>query len=466
MQQNILYKEITYTDPILVFDAFANDPWALLLDSADYEKHEKVNNRYSFIAVNPFIRFRCKNHKVRINDDVLHGNPFDILEEYFSNYQNQDTIDNLPPFQSGLAGYIGYDALQYLEEVPLPETDDINIPDICLGFYDEVISFDHLHKKAWIICSSFDHHKNLANTIHALEEKIAKTLRDKKPSENKSYLNALTSNFTKDDYLDAVDKTIRYIEQGDIFEANISQRFSGRLPCDLTSYKLYKRIRKLNPSPFSAYLNYPSHTIASASPERFLRLCGSTVETRPIKGTRPRGKTPQDDKRLADELVRSEKDRAENIMIVDLMRNDLSRVCNDDSVEVLKLCGLESFPSVHHLVSVVKGQLQDNKHALDLLRATFPGGSITGAPKIRAMEIISEIEPTQRAAYCGSIGYIGFNSEMDTSITIRTFIIRDDFVAIQAGGAIVSDSNTLEEYEETLAKAMPFKKVLLSEDGT
>lgn len=242
-----------------------------------------------------------------------------------------------------------------------------------------------------------------------------------------------------------------YILAGDIFQANISQRFS--LPKNISSFDLYSQLRKVNPAPFSAYLNFNEIVIASASPERFLKLENNHVETRPIKGTRRRGKNPQEDKELAKELLQSKKDHAENTMIVDLMRNDLSRVCENHSIQVPQHCGLESYATVHHLVSVVQGKLKPDTTAIDLLKATFPGGSVTGAPKIRAMEIIAEIEPTQRGPYCGAIGYIGFNGNMDTSITIRTYCIRDDIITFQTGGAVVLDSEPEKEYEETFTKA-------------
>jgi len=237
------------------------------------------------------------------------------------------------------------------------------------------------------------------------------------------------------------------------FEANLTQRFKARLPDHVKPFDVYRRLRALNPAPFAAYLTFKETVLASASPERFLRLMQGMVETRPIKGTRPRGKTAEEDALLAKELLQSEKDHAENIMIVDLMRNDLSRVCKDHSVKVSQLCGLESF-----------GELHDDVHAIDLLCATFPGGSITGAPKVRAMEIIAELEPTRRGPYCGSIGYIGFNGDMDSSIVIRTYAIKDKDITFQAGGAVVVDSDPRAEYEESLLKANALRMALTSDD--
>src|SRR5690606_22147538 len=248
---------------------------------------------------------------------------------------------------------------------------------------------------------------------------------------------------------------------GDIFEACIAQCFHAPMP-HLTPWQLYQRLRQFNPAPFAAYIHAGHYHIASASPERFLKLQHRQVEARPIKGTRPRDTDFSKDQALANELLASEKDWAENVMIVDLLRNDLSRVCQDHSVQVPQLCGLESYVTVHHLVSVITGKLKNNHQIVDLLRATFPGGSITGAPKIRAMEIIGEIEQIVRGPYCGSVGYFGFDGHMDTSIAIRTFAIKDQTVTFHAGGAIVADSDPLAEYQETLDKAAALKRSLIA----
>jgi len=271
----------------------------------------------------------------------------------------------------------------------------------------------------------------------------------------------IQTNFSKESYQSAVKKVKNFILEGDIFEANISQRFMLQLSKKVEAFNLFRRLYEMNPAPFSAYLFFGDTVLVSASPERFLKLTGDQIETRPIKGTRRRGKSQEEDLQIANELIASEKDQAENVMIVDLLRNDLSRVCEDHSVKVPKLCGLESYTTVHHLVSVVTGKLQAQYNAVDLLKAAFPGGSITGAPKIRAMEIIAEIEPTKRGPYCGSIGYIGFNGDMDTSIIIRTYAIKNNVVTFQAGGAIVVDSDPLLEYEETLTKVKALRSALI-----
>jgi para-aminobenzoate synthetase component I len=261
-----------------------------------------------------------------------------------------------------------------------------------------------------------------------------------------------------------VHRVIDYIDAGDVFQVNVSQCFNTKFPGNYSSMAVYEKLRQLNPAPFSAYLNFPSVTLLSSSPERFLQLSARYIETRPIKGTRKRVAGPIADQLMVNDLLTSEKDRAENIMIVDLLRNDISKVCDDYSVKVTKLCGIESYPTVHHLVSVITGQLKPEHDALDLLKATFPGGSITGAPKVRAMAIIAELEGTQRGPYCGSIGYIGFNGDMDTSITIRTFVIKGDEIYFQAGGGIVADSVPTAEYHEALTKAAALITTLVGQD--
>jgi len=265
-------------------------------------------------------------------------------------------------------------------------------------------------------------------------------------------LPGVRSNFTREGYLDAVARVIEYVYAGDIFQANLSQRLEA--PLVGTPLDLYRRLRRRNPAPFCAYLEFGDLVVASSSPERFLRAQpGGLVETRPIKGTRPRGVSPEHDAALAQALAESDKDRAENVMIVDLLRNDLSRVCRAGTVRVPELFAVEHYATVHHLVSTVVGELAPEHHPTDLVRAAFPGGSITGAPKVRAMQIIAELEPTQRAVYCGSVGYLSLTGALDTSIVIRTCLVLGAQVYAQVGGGIVADSDPESEYRETLDKA-------------
>ncbi len=458
-----VFQEISYRDPLQIFALFAEQNGALFLDSAQLRPN---CGRYSFIAIDPFLFLESKNGLVSLNGKIAHADPLMVLAQQLAQF-SQQPIAGLPPFQGGVAGFLGYDLAHHLEKLPAAKKDDMQFPDMAVGFYDLVIGFDELTKRAWIFSNGFPE-QDATRRQQRATERLEKLLQQLTSLPELSPLSLvpfseenIKRHFTAEDYQQAVQKVIDYILAGDIFEANISQRFCVELPQNFSAFQLYRKLRACNPAPFSAFLKLGETEIVSASPERFLQLIGEQVETRPIKGTRARGSTAEEDESFASDLLASEKDRAENIMIVDLLRNDLSRVCEAHTVQVPKLCGLESYATVHHLVSVVTGKLKANLTAVDLLRATFPGGSITGAPKIRAMEIIAEIEPTARGPYCGSIGYIGFNGDMDTSITIRTIAIKNNIATFQAGGAIVADSMPLEEYEETLTKASALRRSFL-----
>jgi len=449
----ILTQEINFCDPVGLFRGFSDMPWAIFLDSALMS----AENRYSFIGIDPFLKLQSKHGQISVNQQVCSGNPFLQLKNLLKQYPL--VIDsNLCPFQGGIMGYFGYDLCQHLEKLPQPLIDDMKFPDISIGFYDLVVGFDLLLKKAWVFSSGYPEQDNLARQHRAtmrtnfLLEKI-KSQTARSPLSFSGITGEIQSNFTAASYQAAVGAAIEYILAGDIFQVNLSQRFSAKLSACENLFGLYERLRLVNPAPFAAYLNFSPTYIISSSPEQFLQTRKKQVKTKPIKGTMPRGKTPELDQAYAEKLLASEKDRAENIMIVDLMRNDLSRVCENHSVYVTKLCELESFSTVHHLVSTVVGQLRTDQDSIDLLTAVFPGGSVTGAPKIRAMEIITEIEQYARGPYCGSIGYIGFNNDMDVSIAIRTLAIQNDRMVFQAGGAIVADSDPVSEYQETLDKA-------------
>lgn len=447
--------EIPYIDPICAVFPFIEEPFTIFLDSALTDNNL---GRYSFIGVDPFLTLSSKNGEVRLNDQVFNGNPFEILQEQLEKYPLHHNVD-LPPFQTGAAGYFAYDLNHHLEKLPIPGEDDMGFPDLMLGFYDMILAFDHVQHRTWILSSGYPEQESnnrnaraqariqeMQDMLKTIPEDIPRPVYPETPQ-------PLTSNFSRDEYELAVQKVIDYIYDGDIFQANLTQRFVTQLASDDTPFALYQRLRKINPAPFAAYLNFNDTVIASASPERFLKLSGNQVETRPIKGTRPRGTTSVEDQALAQELLESEKDNAENVMIVDLLRNDLSRVCLPHSINTPEICILESYATVHHLVSTVIGQLKPEVNVIDLLKATIPGGSITGAPKIRAMEIIAELEPSWRGPYCGNIGYISFSGDMDTSIVIRTYAIKNDQITFQAGGGIVADSDPAAEYEETFDKA-------------
>jgi para-aminobenzoate synthetase component 1 len=396
-----------------------------------------------------------------------------------------EPIPGLPPFQGGAAGYLAYDWGAVLERLPSPHYDDLAIPDVVLPIYDWVIAWDHLEHRAWVISTGLPAtgaEKSQRSAIR-LRSVLAR-LRDDSLSTEISHSPTvpaeqdverapsypvsdtelptgidLRSSFTHRGYLGALTRVREYIIAGDIFQANLSQRFEA--PLTESPWTLYRRLRAINPAPFAAFLDFGAVTVASASPERFLRLdTAGQVEARPIKGTRPRGVYPAHDAALGRALQESAKDRAENLMIVDLMRNDLSRVSVAGSVRVPELFTLERYATVHHLVSTVTGTLGPGRDAIDLLCATFPGGSITGAPKVRAMEIIAELEPSRRGAYCGSIGYISLTGVMDTSIVIRTYQAVRGRVYFSAGGGIVADSDPEQEYRETFDKARALIRAL------
>ncbi len=469
---NLLFHKIEYKDPLLLFNNFAEENWSMFLDSADALKEPSSTNRYSFIAFDPFLKITYKNSIITINNKREKcGDPFEFLKNVLKDYHIK-TLMNLPPFQGGLMGYFSYDLCHCLEKIPRPKQDDMEFYDMAVGIYDTVISFDHKEKKAWIISTGLpesDLNKRQQRAKQRLNFVLKRIANCKPlPATNFSPLrpSEITSNFSKKSYTKAVTKIIEYIRAGDIFEANLSQRFKAPLPPLTTPYQLYCKIRDSNTSPFASYIKVDDVVIASTSPERFLLLKNGIIETRPIKGTRARSKETIEDKKVAQELKDSIKDNAENIMIVDLMRNDLSKICKEGSILVPQLCGLETFATVHHLVSVIKGELRSDLSAIDALKECFPGGSITGAPKIRAMQIIAELEPNQRGPYCGSIGYIGFDNSLNTSIVIRTYVIKNNIVTFQAGGAIVLDSDPEEEYMETISKAQALLNVLLGKGNT
>ena len=320
---------------------------------------------------------------------------------------------------------------------------------------------DHLEEKTYIATPDLDLKKE-ADIAFVVECKISEAeINGVNPicyEKKEVPPTRLTSNFTKKEFEDGVEKVRQYIKSGDIYQANLTQRFNGKTT--LSSYELYRDLRRISPAPFGAYLNFDEFNILSNSPERFIKCIDGKLETRPIKGTRPRGKNKEEDLKLQEELRNSEKDKAELLMIVDLQRNDIGRISKIGSVKVPELFVIEPYANVNHLVATVVGELDDNKDAVDVIKATFPGGSITGAPKIRAMEIIDELEPTQRNVYTGSIGYIGFNGDMDLNIAIRTIIKKEDEVYFQVGGGMTWGSDPGEEYQETLDKAQSIMKTL------
>jgi para-aminobenzoate synthetase component 1 len=461
MQATLLVHEIDKawipSDPLAWVSAFADCPGLAFLDSA--LRPEKLGlaglGRYSFIAADPFHLIEAKGSVTRVDGVPAEGTPFDVLQNLLAKYPVEHRPD-LPPFQTGAAGYFGYDLRHHTETLPPHRLDDQPFPDLLLGFYDLVIAIDHLEGRAFLLSSGYPELTADARALRAkarLDWALRRLDAARPIAGDTSWAIASMPDLDGNRYKAMVRKTIDYIEAGDIYQANITQRFRAKLGADFDRLALYDALRRRNPATFAAYLDFGDVAILSSSPERFLQVADGQVETRPIKGTRPRGRTASEDQALAAELLASEKDRAENLMIVDLLRNDLSRVCEIGSVKAPVLFGLESFATVHHLVSVVTGRLAADRTTVDLLRAAFPGGSVTGAPKIRAMEIIAELEPTTRGPYCGAIGYLSADGGMDTNIVIRTYCILKDEISFQVGGGMVADSDPQAELEESLAKA-------------
>jgi len=414
---------------------FNNRPYPFFLISS---MRHKEWGRFSFIGSDPFLVLKSKGNNITIEQGgkITHkkGDPLEELRSILNIYKVRYNPKSPAPFMGGGVGYLGYDLCHSIEKLPSTTKDDLKFPDIFLAFYnsDSVVPFNSV--------MSF----GSAAPCHKA---------------NQHRKNTVKSNFTKQEYLKAVRRVKEYISAGDIYQANLSQRFE--IPLNKQPLELFQDLQQINPAPFSALLKPNNNQfIISSSPERFLKVIDGYVETRPIKGTRPRGKTKLKDNQLKKELLHSIKDNAELAMIVDMERNDLGRVCKYGSVRVTQSKVLETYPTLHHLVSTVKGNLHKNKTHLDCLKACFPGGSITGTPKIRAMEIIDELEKTKRNVYCGCIGYFGFNKNTDFNIAIRTIHADRGRLYFNSGGGITYDSDPAQEYEETIHKVRTFLEVL------
>ncbi len=450
--------EITYMDPFQALLALQPTADTVFFDSADLRLGL---GRYSYIAYSPFLTLRYQQGKSYVNNVEKAQAPLLLLQHYFAQYQ-LDSLPDAPHFQGGVAGFVAYDFLTQIENIGLPENSEM--PELALGFYDVVIAFDQVEKKSWIFSSGFPE-----LTLNQREQRAKQRYQDtlKKLQQVPAVLPAFSApeiynDVTQQQYCAMVQQAIDYILEGDVFEVCLSQRFRCDYDHRVNPLSIYQRLRTINAAPFAAYVQFDDLTLLSASPERFLHMEQRRVQSRPIKGTIQRSEDPIIDNKLAEQLLASKKDRAENAMIVDLLRNDLSKVCHDGSVEVASFAQLESYATVHHLVSCVTGQLKAECNSIDLLQATFPGGSITGAPKVRAMEIISELELNNRGPYCGNIVYLGFDGSLDSSILIRTMVLYQNQLSFQAGGAIVLDSDPNAEYQETLTKAKALRDSLLA----
>lgn len=448
-----LITELPYRpDSAPLFETIADLPWAVFLDSG---QHHPGQSRYDILAAQPYVRLVTRGALTEVHCDSVELSREDPLALVRRCLDIGTENGTGLPFAGGAIGYFGFDLARRLENLPAHAEDAEKIPDMAIGIYDWACVVDHLERRSWIVGQGRDPETDLR--WGGLVERFRATAREK-PRAAFRITTPVNSNLTRESYGRAFARIKDYIRDGDCYQVNLAQRFAAGATGD--AWSAYQRLRVINPAPFSAYLSTPYARILSASPERFLKVERGRVETRPIKGTRPRAGHPRLDAELAEALRASEKDRAENVMIVDLLRNDLSKNCRLGSVRVPRLFDVESYATVHHLVSTVTGELDAGRDALDLLRGCFPGGSVTGAPKLRAMQIIEALEPHRRGVYCGAIGYIGFDGGMDLNIAIRTLVFSGSEIRFWAGGGIVADSVLEDEYQETFDKAAAMLKLL------
>lgn len=453
------------SDTSRLFERLAHKPWAIFLDSG---RPQSEYGRFDILVADPFVTISTVEYDAELNANIRTeiiqnghktislDDPFAILNRLLEPYR--PAVSGLP-FSGGAVGYFAYDLARQVERLPNLSQKDSAIPHMMVGIYDWAVVVDHHEKTACLVSNGFQQstHDNWAKLCSLFDSHVEPQVADFTLS------SAVASNMSFDEYTNAFNAVKNYITEGDCYQVNLAQRFSAK--AHGCSWVAYSKLREISPAPFMAYMNFGSLQLLSGSPERFLQVVGNHVETRPIKGTRPRSDDVDEDKQFAEDLQASIKDKAENLMIVDLLRNDISKNCKIGSVKADKLFQLQSFANVHHLVSIVTGRLKVGKTAIDLLRGCFPGGSITGAPKLRAMQIIEELEPHRRGVYCGAIGYIGFDGNMDTNIAIRTAVYSveesgEGEISFYAGGGIVADSVLEKEYAETLDKASSMLKTM------
>ncbi|HEX3033294.1 MAG TPA: anthranilate synthase component I [Bacillota bacterium] len=454
--------------PISVFRKVAGKGGSYLLESV--EGGENVA-RYSFIGLEPFLTFQYQHEEGSITEEGrvtrFTGKPLAKLAELMADFKAPH-VEGLPRFYGGAVGYFGYDVIRTWEELPIGGRDDLKLPDCHFVFARLVLIFDHVKHRVQVVCNS----RVGADPARSYREAAAKVegivslLKSACPEHSVSSVGSfqqpdpagISSNLTREEYMAKVEQAKAYIRQGDIFQVVLSQRFQAPLPAP--PFELYRSLRSLNPAPYLYYLELGESTIIGSSPEMLVRVEEELVETRPIAGTRARGRNKAEDEGLAAELAADAKERAEHLMLVDLGRSDLGRVCEYGSVQLRDFMKVEKYSHVMHLVSHVEGRLDRSQGNLDALRSCFPAGTVSGAPKLRAMEIIAELEPHNRGPYAGAIGYFSFTGNMDTCITIRTIVVKDDQVYVQAGAGIVADSDPAAEYQETVNKAMALLKAL------
>ncbi|APE32432.1 aminodeoxychorismate synthase, component I [Halomonas aestuarii] len=433
-----------HEDPLGYFAVLRDRPGAVLLDSG---RPTAPGGRYDILSCDPLALLEVDGDGRVSGDPALADlSPFDAQQALLDRLPGEVPDSDLP-FLGGLIGYWSYDLGQRLEPVAGRSQPAVGLPASRVGLYDWALIQDHDRRQSWLVARA----ARRAQVLAWLETAA-------RPAGAFRLTAPFTAELSRDDYLARFHTVQAYIRAGDCYQINLAQRFSAPFEGDL--WGAYRRLREATPTPYAGYQAWGDRAILSLSPERFLLCREGQVEARPIKGTRPRGATPEEDRRLAGELEESLKDRAENVMITDLLRNDLGRVCRPGSVRVPQLCGLESYANVHHLVSVITGNLKAGQRPLDLLAAAFPGGSITGAPKVRAMQIIDELEPSRRSAYCGSLGYVDVRGRMDTSIAIRSVVAEGGRLHLWGGGGLVADSRGDDEYRETLDKILHLMRAL------
>lgn len=470
-----VYKEIVadLDTPVSAYKKISEDAsYSFLLESV--EGGENIA-RYSFLGSNPYLIFKSKGRKVEIikpgvrrKERIESDNPLDELKGILSRFKPVE-VEGLPRFSGGAVGYLSYDLVRFFERLPGQNVDDLGLPDCWFLFTDTILIFDHLRHRIKVLSNALinkdvdeDYQRAVAK-IDELVERLKRPLPAGK-SKRREKKEKIKSNFTQDEFEKAVKKAKEYVRQGDVVQVVLSQRFST--PTQAEPFDIYRALRSINPSPYLYYLSFPQLKIVGSSPEVLVRREENKVETRPLAGTRPRGKTEKEDKRLKDELLKDKKERAEHVMLVDLGRNDLGRVCQYGTVKVVELMGIEKYSHVMHIVSEVKGKLKPGEDAFSVIKACFPAGTVSGAPKIRAMEIIDELEKSLRGPYAGAVGYFSFSGNMDTAITIRTIIIKDKMAYVQAGAGIVADSIPQREYKETKNKAKALLRAIeIAEEG-
>jgi aminodeoxychorismate synthase component I len=471
--------------PLAALEAVRTAGHSALLESA--RVNEKTG-RYSFVTADPYLIFRSKGDTVELSlpatpagkygrRATMKRRPLQKLRELMSNYRTA-LIPDLPPFTGGAIGFFSYDFVRQFEKIPRRATADLDLPEACFLFVDLVIAFDHVLNKAWVIVNPGAREQEMgfrrpdpdqwarlydeaAERISAVVDRLSEEVaaRGARSEAGIGPKSGLEANMTQAAFESMVVRCKEYIAAGDIYQANLSQRLSVDIG-GADPLRLYKLLREINPSPFAAYLDFGEVSLVSSSPERLIRLRNGTADTRPIAGTRRRGRDRVETEELSAELLTNEKERAEHIMLLDLERNDLGKVCDYGTVRVDEMMVVEDYSHVIHIVSNVRGELTTGRDAFDLVRAVFPGGTITGVPKVRCMEIIDELEPVARGPYTGSIGYLSNAGDMDLNIIIRTFVIKDSRAHLQVGAGIVADSDPGREYQETLQKAEALKKAL------